>query len=917
MAGKGSVQVVIVGEDKSGEVFAAVKKHLDETQAKAKETSASLGSIGKVLQQGLAAAGIAIGLREIIGGFKEMVTSSMEMGVQLGHLSQQTGISVQNLSVLRYASQQTGIGFETLTKGFRKLSTGVYEWEHGSKKAADAFAALNISQRDMKATGGDMYQVMEMVADRFQRMPDGINKSAIATELFGRSGTELIPALNQGAGGIEKFRAEAQALGLVLDKDAIEKMEKLHQQTVQLEGALQGLGMKLTATLGPALELIGNKLVKLTEQFAELTNLNPTHEETTTQAAMQPYYAMPDNIRASRDPKGIAQQAASTKKALEDELKNSVLSRAKKSELQKQWDQADLRENQAYLAAMIRQREDAQGTLQHAEEEIRKNTSLANTTGQYEQYVPLVNQAAAQRDQAKRDIDQAFKGIENAAARISSHPSAAPRPSGGGLDFVAPKTKDTGLLEARERDARAIRELAAEGAKAEEEKAKAHAETLLAILESQHKLGLISESAYLAQKQTIQDQGFKAEQTALEAEKTALSAQMRQLSSEKPKTEKDRLDNSAKQNDLQKQMIELDGKLVDLGEQRRRKEVEIGEARAEAVRKQRAQVQQMEAELEQRTGGGSVKTVVAQRQKSAEERQNLANGGATPQQLAEFDALQKLEEEKIKIAALDRDGERIKREAALAEAKVEQQALGHSISNREGDQQLTAIRAAELAQLQQLSAAYAQYGEAGRDAETNVQREITQTMQAMEKESDTRLKQIGEGYAHALFDPLFDMSTAWNKKGKAITDGLMRMTSQVAEHQLFSALFGDSEEGGKGASHGRKGLSGTNGLVGDAMDSLGGVFHRKKASPVSNGTGAAGAGALKSAEASLMQLGKGASGGGGIQVILYNNGSALQVESTQQSGGGDGGESQVVQIVLKQLDTNGPVAQRLASMFSA
>jgi hypothetical protein len=807
MASKGGVVVVVAGKDDTGELFHSIDNHLAELRNKAKETSDSLGQLGNFLRRGLEYAAAYAS----IDAFKDLISQSVEMSVQLGHLSQQTGISVQNLSVLRYASQQTGIEFEVLTKGFRKLSTGVYEWEHGSAKAAQAFASLNISQRDMKNTGGDMYRVMEMVADRFQRMPDGINKSAIATALFGRSGTELIPILNQGASGIESFRAEAHALGLVLDEDGIKKMEELHRTVNAMKGSWTGLGLEITSSLADPLEKAANSATKLISAW----HASPEHMVKSVIGEMVGFYD-PDY-----------EFAEATKKA-------------------------------------------------------------------------------------------------NAPSNTASQTSTKPPKSDNDFNFKPPKvkslnTKNDGLLEARERAARAVRELAAEGAKAEEEKAKAHTETLLAILESQHKLGLISESAYLTQKQTIQDQGFKAEQIALETEKTALSAQMRQLSSEKPKTEKARLDNAAKLNDLQKQMIGLDGQLVELGEQRKQKEVEITEAREEALRKQRAQVQQMEAELEQRTGGGSVKTVVAQQQKSAEDRQNLANGGATPQQLAEFDALQKLEEEKIKIAALDRDGERIQREAALAEAKVEQQALGHAISNREADQQLATIRADELVQLQQLSAAYAQYGEAGRDAETRVQGEITQTMQAMEKESDTRFTQIGEGYAHALFDPLFDMSEAWNRKGKSITDGLMRMTSQMAEKQLFGVFFGDDANGGSGgkSSNSRKGLSGTKGLVGEGIDALGGLFH-KKSSPVSNGTHVSGAGAVLSAAASAMQVGKGASGsGGGVQVILNNNGNAMQVESTQQSGGGDGGESQVIQIVLKQLDTNGPVAQRLAAMFTA
>jgi hypothetical protein len=158
------------------------------------------------------------------------------------------------------------------------------------------------------------------------------------------------------------------------------------------------------------------------------------------------------------------------------------------------------------------------------------------------------------------------------------------------------------------------------------------------------------------------------------------------------------------------------------------------------------------------------------------------------------------------------------------------------------------------------------------------------------------------------------MSTAWNKKGQEITDGIMRMMGQLAEKQLMGTLFGD-DSGKTGA--GRKGISGPGGLVGEGLSALSGLFGRKKADSTSNGTGAAGAGTIPNAAASLMQIGKGTPGGagGGVQVILNNTGTALDIDATQVSGG-DGGEGQIIQVVLKQLSSNGPVAQGIVGLFN-
>jgi hypothetical protein len=272
MASKGGVIVVVSGEDKTKELFAAIDAHMKETKETAKTTSESLGQIGETLKHGLEAAGIAIGVRELVGGFKEMIQSTMEAGVQIGHLSQQTGISVQNLSILKYAAESTGVDFEVLTRGFKKLAVTTYEADSGNKKAAAGFSQLGITVAQLRAKGDDMYGVMSLVADKFHEMPDGIVKSDTAAKIFGaRMGSELIPVLDSLGGKLEEQKAEAESLGLVWDKAGIAKMEEMHKAVTGMKGAFAGLALEITSSLAPAL----TKLAEDASGFIQLMRLSP------------------------------------------------------------------------------------------------------------------------------------------------------------------------------------------------------------------------------------------------------------------------------------------------------------------------------------------------------------------------------------------------------------------------------------------------------------------------------------------------------------------------------------------------------------------------------------------------------------------------------------------------------------------
>jgi DNA-binding Xre family transcriptional regulator len=351
MASKGGVIVVVSGEDKTGEVFAAVKKHLDETQAAAKSTSESLGNIGKILQSGLQTAGIAIGIAAIVQGFKSMVTSTMEAGVQLAHLNQQTGISVENLSILKYAAQSTGVDFDTLTRGFKKLAVTAYEADNGNKTAAKGFAQLGISTEQLRAKGDDMYGVLTLIADKFHAMPDGINKSDTAAKIFGaRMGSEMIPVLDALGGKMDSVKAEAQALGIVWDEAGIQKMEEMHKTSAKLQGALQGLGLSLISDLATPLETV---IVDLTTAITKMQTLmdigGNIHKAKQGDQAATTMASLPLELRGFSNPDKTMHDAAAQKGALEAQLRAAGLSEAKKAELQKQWHDADLRENAAYF----------------------------------------------------------------------------------------------------------------------------------------------------------------------------------------------------------------------------------------------------------------------------------------------------------------------------------------------------------------------------------------------------------------------------------------------------------------------------------------------------------------------------------------------------------------------------------------
>ena len=87
--------------------------------------------------------------------------------------------------------------------------------DHRRRPAADALARIGLTVNDLKGLKPE---------DQFQRIADGLNavegptvRAATAMELFGKSGTQLLPMLST----LREVRAEAQARGLVPTDQAV------------------------------------------------------------------------------------------------------------------------------------------------------------------------------------------------------------------------------------------------------------------------------------------------------------------------------------------------------------------------------------------------------------------------------------------------------------------------------------------------------------------------------------------------------------------------------------------------------------------------------------------------------------------------------------------------------------------------
>jgi hypothetical protein len=205
-----------------------------------------------------------LGLILSAGAFVRMVKGSIDAADAFGKLEIQTGIAANTLQAYVNAGKLAGVSQETIEKGLRRLAQSMREADQGVATYKDAFDDLGISVKNTDGTLKTNQQVLGEISDKFAQMEDGVTKSAIAMEIFGRSGSQMVNLLNEGKFALEEFNFE-------VSERFAQNAEFFNDQMTMLGFKATGFSRQLADGLLPTL----NNLV---EMFSGITiegnNLN-------------------------------------------------------------------------------------------------------------------------------------------------------------------------------------------------------------------------------------------------------------------------------------------------------------------------------------------------------------------------------------------------------------------------------------------------------------------------------------------------------------------------------------------------------------------------------------------------------------------------------------------------------------------
>lgn len=201
----------------------------------------------------------AIGFVTSVGaGFTVMVgmaNKSAKVTDDIDKMSQKIGVSKQAYQELDFVMSQSGASVDSLQAGMKTLVGAI---DNNSK----AFDTLGVGTRNSDGSMKDAETVMWDTFTALQNVENQTEKARLANELFGRSGSELMPLLNGASGSIEEMREKAHELGLVLSDDSVDAGVAYTDMVDQLKRSFSTVVTEIGTQLMPVLLELGQYITE-------------------------------------------------------------------------------------------------------------------------------------------------------------------------------------------------------------------------------------------------------------------------------------------------------------------------------------------------------------------------------------------------------------------------------------------------------------------------------------------------------------------------------------------------------------------------------------------------------------------------------------------------------------------------------
>ena len=257
---------------RAGRAFVELGVNTTALERGLKNAGAKLNAFGGgIRNMGAKIAGLGVAMA---APFAAATKVFMSMGDELDKMSARVGASVPFLSKLSHAAKIGGTDLKAMETGIRRLQRTAMDATRGLSPATEAFDQLGISVTDQNGNLKTTEQLFMEAARALSGIENNTKKAALATMIFGRAGTSLLPMLENGEAGLLAVMQQAEDLGLVMSEEDAAAAAALTDAFGNLWSSVKMGVFRIGSALAPTLQKVAEVFVELSSKVGEFLNKN-------------------------------------------------------------------------------------------------------------------------------------------------------------------------------------------------------------------------------------------------------------------------------------------------------------------------------------------------------------------------------------------------------------------------------------------------------------------------------------------------------------------------------------------------------------------------------------------------------------------------------------------------------------------
>lgn len=254
--------------------FAAESAKLRSEVDKVRKELSGLKASAKSIEDGFKFVGGAIAGALSIGAITAFVSKVNSIGNNLADLSTRLNASASGLQILELAAAQAGGSAEGMDTALAKMSTTLGDAVTGNKAAADAFAKLGVSAKELAGLKAD--EAFRQISAAIEQIPNSFERASIAQDIFGKGAKDINGLLASATSSIDGATAALAEQGAVLNDLDVSKIDQMNDALGLQQTIVTNLGIKFLSNLSPAVNVAVNSFADLMKNMGGATEAGKT-----------------------------------------------------------------------------------------------------------------------------------------------------------------------------------------------------------------------------------------------------------------------------------------------------------------------------------------------------------------------------------------------------------------------------------------------------------------------------------------------------------------------------------------------------------------------------------------------------------------------------------------------------------------